>query len=151
MLQVLKKKELLQVLSTNYIGYLGYIFQERPFVVPITYFYCKENHSIIGYSESGQKTMAMRKNNLVSMEVAEIESVSNWRSVLVHGTYNELEGVDAKYYLHDFSLGVKNVIRKKEFRKLYFISEFSSKIHGDGIPVVFQIKIDEITGRKRKR
>ncbi|QCX39386.1 flavin mononucleotide-binding protein [Aureibaculum algae] len=150
MIQLVKDKELIQILSSNYIGFLGYIFQNRPFVVPITYYYCKENNCIIGYTEGGQKTMAMRKNNFVSLEVAEIQSPSNWRSVLVHGEYKELSGVDAKYYLHDFSICIKDIIRKKELKDLHFISEFSSKIYDDGEPIVFQIKINEMTGRKRK-
>ncbi len=31
-----------------------------------------------------------------------------------------------------------------------FISEFSSKIYGQGIPIVYRIKIQEITGKFRE-
>jgi nitroimidazol reductase NimA-like FMN-containing flavoprotein (pyridoxamine 5'-phosphate oxidase superfamily) len=92
----------------------------------------------------------MRKNNAVALEVPEIESVNNWQSVLVEGTYEELSDGDAKAQLHDFSLGVKDLIIKKERRDLHFISEFSSKIYNEEIPVVFVIRIEGISGKKRR-
>ena len=92
----------------------------------------------------------MRKNNSVSLNVTEIESVNDWRSVLVHGVFEELEGSNSKAYLHQFSLGVKDLILKKEHRDLDFISEFSSKIYNDELPTVFLIKIKEVTGKMRK-
>ena len=62
MTRTLNKTENLTLLSTNYIGSLGYIYQNRPFVVPITYFYNKEQKNIICYSAIGQKINAIRKN-----------------------------------------------------------------------------------------
>jgi hypothetical protein len=67
----------------------------------------------------------------------------------VHGTYEELEGSEAKSYLHDFSLGVKHLIQEKEQKSMDFISQFSSKISQDDIPIVFLIKIDDVTGKIR--
>lgn len=146
----LKENECKRILSKNYIGHLGYIYLDRPFVVPITYFYDKDRNSIICYSGDGHKIMALRKNNAVALEVAEIENVNNWQSVLVEGVYEELENGDAKAQLHDFSLGVKDLIIKKERRDLNFISEFSSKIFNEDIPIVFTIRIEGITGKKRR-
>jgi hypothetical protein len=85
----------------------------------------------------------------VSLSVSEVDSVNSWKSVLAQGVFVELTGSDAKAKLHEFSLGVKDLIIDKEHRKLDFISEFSSKIYKDDLPVVFIIKIDEITGRMR--
>ena len=59
-------------------------------------------------------------------------------------------GSDAKSKLHEFSLGVKDLIHKKEHRELNFIHEFSSKIYKDDLPIVFSIKIEEITGKMRR-
>jgi nitroimidazol reductase NimA-like FMN-containing flavoprotein (pyridoxamine 5'-phosphate oxidase superfamily) len=137
------------ILENNYIGNLGYIYRNRPYVVPITYYFDKENNSIICYSGDGHKMTAMRKNPAVSLQVEDIQSVNNWKSVLVHGTFEQHFGSDAKAYLHKFSLGVKNVILEKEHEKVDFISEFSSKIYNDNIPSVFIIKIEELTGKMR--
>jgi len=143
--------EIKLILENNYIGNLGYIYLKRPFVVPITYFFDKENNVIICYSGEGHKMNAMRKNNAVSLLVDQIESIGNWESVLVHGIFEEHFGSDAKSYLHKFSLGVKDVVLEKEHKKLDFISEFSSKIFNENVPSVFLIKIEGITGKKRLR
>ena len=143
--------EIKLILENNYIGNLGYIYLNRPFVVPITYYFDKENNVIICYSGEGHKMNAMRKNNAVSLLVDQIESIGNWESVLVHGIFEEHFGSDAKSYLHKFSLGVKDVVLEKEHKKLDFISEFSSKIFNENVPSVFLIKIEGITGKKRLR
>jgi len=150
MIRNLNQKESKKILASNYVGNLSYIYRARPYVVPITYFFDTENNVIIGYSAEGHKIRAMRKNENVSLGVSEVHSVNSWNSVLAQGTFKELSGSDAKAQLHIFSLGVKDLIIDKEHRKLDFISEFSSKIYKDDLPVVFQIKIDEITGKMRR-
>lgn len=136
------------VLNQHYIGHLAYIYQNKPFVLPITYLYY--NDKIICYSGDGHKINALRQHSAIAMEVSEITSINNWKSVVVHGTYQELKGSNAKALLHEFSLGVKDVIMRKERRDLDFIREFSAKIEGDEIAIVFIINIDEITGKIRR-
>tara|TARA_R110002049_G_scaffold75747_1_gene194724 strand:- start:833 stop:1114 length:282 start_codon:yes stop_codon:yes gene_type:complete len=91
----------------------------------------------------------MQQNKQVSLEVAEINSFKDWTSVLAHGVYEELTGIDAKSKLHEFADGIKNIILKKEERNLHFIGEFSSKINKEEIPLVFKITLNEITGKIR--
>ena len=149
MIRSLNEKESYKLLEVNYIGHLAYIFDNKPFVVPITYYFDTEKNVIIGYSAKGHKVTAMRRNSSVSLEVSEIDSVNDWKSVLVHGTYEELENTEATARIHDFSLGVKDLIVNKEQRKLDFISQFSSKIYKDDFPIVFHINIESITGKLR--
>jgi nitroimidazol reductase NimA-like FMN-containing flavoprotein (pyridoxamine 5'-phosphate oxidase superfamily) len=150
MITNLKKQECLKILDNNYVGHMSYIYKGLPFIIPITYYFNKKNNSIIGYSGEGHKTKALRLNNAIALEVSEITSVNNWQSVLVHGTFNELSGPDAKNYLHQFSLGVKNLIVKKENNDVNFIREFSSKINLESTPIVYSISIKEMTGKKRE-
>ena len=150
MIKILNETESYQLLETNYIGHLAYIYSKRPFIAPITYYFDKQRNNILGYSAEGHKTIAMRTIGEVALEVSEINSVNDWNSIVVHGTYEELQGSEAKAYLHDFSLGVKDLIIRKEHRKLDFINQFSSKIYKDDLPIVFVIKIEEITGRMRR-
>ena len=150
MIRILNKTDSILLLENNYIGNLAYIFRNQPFIAPITYYFDKEQHIIIGYSAEGHKITAMRKCNSVSLHVGEIESVNNWKSILVHGTYQELTGTDAKAQLHNFSTGVKHIITIKKHKELDFISQFSSKIYKNDIPIVFIIKIEQITGRIRQ-
>jgi nitroimidazol reductase NimA-like FMN-containing flavoprotein (pyridoxamine 5'-phosphate oxidase superfamily) len=149
MIKNLTKKECIYVLKHNYIGHLAYTFSNKPFVIPITYFYDEANNAIICYSGEGHKTSSMRKNNAIALEVSEIDSVNNWKSVLVHGTYEELEDSTARAELHSFSLGVKDLIWKREHEDLDYISEFSSKIYKGDIPIVFRILVNDISGKER--
>jgi len=144
----LTKNESTGVLKNNYFGNLGYISQDKPYVIPITYYYDSENHSLISYAAEGHKIDAMRKNPSVSLAVQEINSIHNWKSVLAHGTYEELNAIDAKQNLHLFREGVRKLILKKENKETEFISEFSSKLYSRGIPVVFRILISEITSKR---
>lgn len=148
MITSLKQKESELLLSRNYIGHLAYIYQNKPFIVPITYYY--KDDKVICYSAEGHKIHALRHNNTVALEVAEIQSVNNWQSVVAHGLYEELEGSNAKATLHEFSLGVKDVIMRKELRDLDFISEFSAKVENESVPIVFIINVEEITGKMRR-
>lgn len=150
MVRILKEKECYELLETNYISHLAYLYNNKPFIVPITYYFDKQHNAIICYSDEGHKITAMRKMKKVAMEVSEISAVNHWNSIVVHGTYEELHGSIAKAYLHDFSLGVKDLIITKEQRKLDFINQFSSEIHKGDLPIVFLIRIDEITGRMRR-
>lgn len=149
MFKNLEDKEITFILENNYIGHLGYIYKSKPYVVPITYFFDKEINAIICYSGDGHKMNAMRKNNEVSLQVSDIDTITDWKSILVHGVFEQHFGSDAKAYLHKFSLGVKDIILEKEHRKANFISDFSSKIYKDNVASVFLIKIKEMTGKKR--
>lgn len=145
----LDDQEIRYILENNYIGQLGYIYNNKPYIVPITYYFDKESNAIICYSGDGHKMNAMRKNNAVSLHVADINTVTNWKSILLHGIFEQHFGSDAKAYLHKFSLGVKDIILEKKHKQVSFISEFSSKIYNDDIPAVFIIKIGEMAGKKR--
>ena len=150
MIRALNQNESEKILASNYIGNLSYIYRARPYVVPITYFFDIDNNVIIGYSAEGHKIRAMRKNENVSLGVSEVDSVNSWNSILVQGIYKELSGSEGKAQLHVFSLGVKDLIINKEHRKLDFISDFSSKIYKDDLPIIFQIKVEEISGKMRR-
>ena len=150
MIKTLDDDEKLLLLRSNYIGNLSYIYQNKPFSVPITYFYNDEQHNIICYSALGHKIKALRKNSVASLCVADIDSVNDWKSIVIHGMYTEHTGAKAMALLHQFSLGVKDLILRKELRDLDFINQFSSKVYKDDTPVVFTITIEEITGKMRK-
>ena len=149
MIRNLDKEDCELILRQNYIGHLGYIYRERPYVIPITYFF-KDNR-IICYSGEGHKIVAMRKHTPISLEVSDITSVDQWKSIAVHGSYEEFQGSGAKALLHEFSLGIKDVIMSKEHRDLNFISEFSAKIATNDMPIVFVINIEDITGKMRRK
>lgn len=132
------------------MGHLAFISKEQPFVVPITYYFDPTDNTVISYSALGHKIHAMRKNKSVSMVVEDIQSMTNWESVMIHGTYEELEGSTAKQKLHQFTQGVKGLLLQKEHKEVEFISEFSSKLYSRGVPIVYRINILEIRGKRRE-
>ena len=142
-------QECQQIIGNNYIGYLGYLSLLIPSVVPITYYFNFKNNSLISYAIEGHKMSAMRKNKVVSIQISEITSVNQWKSVLVHGIYEELDGVTAKAQLHLFTEGVKELVNREEKMDVHFIGDFSRKIHGEGHPIVYRIKIIDVTGKER--
>ncbi|RRQ50891.1 flavin mononucleotide-binding protein [Maribacter algicola] len=146
----LEPAENLQILSSNYMGNLAYISGTSPFIVPMTYYYDRESHTITSYSSEGHKIAAMRKNNAVAFIVNQIETVADWQTVQVLGTFEELKGIDAKHMLHEFSEGIKNILSRTKGMDSEYISEFSAKIESDCSPIVFRININEITGKKRE-
>lgn len=151
MIKDLTKEECLNILKNNYVGRLGYISKKSPYIIPITYFYYNHaSNSIICYSGEGHKIEAMRKNHAVSLEVDEIKSVNSWRSILVHGKFEELHGIDAKHLLHEFTQGVVKIINQEGKVHPHFISEFSNRLHLEKVAVVYRIKILEVTGKKRE-
>lgn len=149
MIKELTIAECYQVIRNNYIGYLGYYTGNYPMVVPITYYLDDENDNLISYSLKGLKMVAMRMNKPITILISEITSVNQWKSVLVRGVYEELESATAKEQLHLFTEGVKEIINREKEIDVHFISDFSRQIHGQGHPIVYRIKMTEITGKRR--
>ncbi|MDG4716434.1 pyridoxamine 5'-phosphate oxidase family protein [Winogradskyella marincola] len=147
MIKNLEHKRSSEILKNNYIGYLSYISGNRPYTIPITYYYNDEENYIICYSGNGHKIRSMRRHTSISMTVTDIYSNNKWQSVMVHGQYKEAEGSTSKLYLHEFSLGIKNLVLKKEHKDLDYISQFSSKTFNMETPIVFLLNIDDITGK----
>lgn len=146
----LTKEQCSELLKTNYIGRIAFMVGEVPYILPITYHYDPETNSLITYSGEGAKIEAMRKNGQVSFQVDEIKALNKWKSVLVHGKYEELNGIDARHLLHKFAEGVKKTILKKDAITTQFISEFSSKEDTDAIPIVYRINIIDMKGKERE-
>lgn len=146
----LKMDECLELLGKNYIGRLGFISQSNPYITPITYFHDAEEKSILSYSTEGYKIDAMRKFSSVSFQIDEINTIQNWKSVLIHGKFEELHGSTAKKYLRKFSLGVQETIAKKVDESPKFISDFSSRLSERKLPIVYRIQINDISGKYRE-
>lgn len=149
MIRDLKSTECLKLLSSKYLGHLGYISDESPFVIPITYFHDADEKSILSYSANGHKIDAMRKYGHVSLQIESMTSIQDWSSVLVHGTFEELEGSRAKKYLRRFAEGVQDTIARTKNEHPKFIQDFSARLQNGNIPVVYRIHITNITGKIR--
>lgn len=89
MLGKLTDEQIEHVLHTQFVGRIGCCTEERMYVVPVTYVYDKG--CIYAHSKEGQKVKMMRKNPRVCFQVDAMENMTNWRSVIVWGEYEELK------------------------------------------------------------
>lgn len=150
MINNLELSKCLEMLSNNYIGRLAYISGKKPYLVPITYFHDAEEKSIISYAAEGHKIQAMRNDEYVTLQVDNIESIQNWRSVQAQGRFEELTGSTAKKYLHRFAEGVQDTIKRSKGGYPKFIQDFSARLQNEKIPVVYRINITDIIGKVRE-
>ena len=75
------------LLRNEVIARLGCLSDGRAYVVPVTYVY--DGTYVWGHAMEGAKLAAMRADPRVCVEVEHVEDLSNWRSVIARGTFEE--------------------------------------------------------------
>ena len=93
MLGTLSPVEIEQLLSGEVVARLGCHAEGRTYVVPVTYAY--DGNGLIIQSADGLKVRMMHQNPAVCVEVDHIDDLTNWRSVIAWGYFEELFGNDA--------------------------------------------------------
>ena len=149
MLGELNEEQIENVLTTNVIGRIGCYADEKIYIVPVTYLYV--DGCLLGHTIIGMKTMMLKKNPKCCFEVDSLQDMANWQSVIVWGTFEELQGEEAKTAMQKLL---------KHFMPL-MTSESSQPTHGlDQLKqlealhlkaIVYRINIEEKTGRFEKR
>src|ERR1700681_3280520 len=76
------------MLARAQVARLACALHDQPYIVPIDIAF--DGVSLYGYSTLGQKIEWMRQNPLVCVEMDEIVGDTQWESVVVFGTYEEL-------------------------------------------------------------
>ncbi len=158
----LDKSQIDDLLKSELIGRLGCFDGNKVYVVPITYAY--NNGYIYGHTKDGLKIQMMRNNPNVCFEIDWMKDMSNWKSVIVYGTFEELKGDDANNGLeilmksiisnldrksspteasgHD-NLGIENFAFQHSFLSPFLHSK-NNEIFDI---VVYRIKVNEATGK----
>lgn len=80
------------LLREEVIARLGCLSGGRVYVVPVTYVY--DGTYVWGHGMDGEKLRAMRAHPQVCVEVEHVDDLSNWRSVIAWGTFEECHGDD---------------------------------------------------------
>lgn len=88
MLGQLTYKQIDHVLYSQIIGRIGCCSEGEMYIVPVTYVYDKGY--IYAHSKEGLKVQMMRKNPNVCFQVDSMDNMTNWRSVILWGEYEEL-------------------------------------------------------------
>lgn len=138
----------MNVVSNSVIGRLGCHADATTYVVPISFAY--DSGYIYARSFEGMKVKMMRQNPEVCFQVDEMQSMADWKSVIMWGTFEELEKKA------DREMGLKILLSRilpnvssetvKFTPEWPFASENLSEIEG----IVFRIRIREMSGRMEK-
>lgn len=89
MLGELNKREIIDLLESEFIGRLGCHSDGETYIVPINYVYQK--NAIYAHSGEGRKIEMLRANPRVCFQVDQIENMFKWKSVILWGTFEELK------------------------------------------------------------
>jgi uncharacterized protein len=140
----LTQEEIEELLDAQLVGRIGCHADGVTYVVPVIYAFA--DGALHVYTVEGRKTQMMRSNPEICFEVDEYDhdGRGSWRSVIVDGRYEEVEGADAEQVL---------ALLAERFRRGR--SEEpppERRPRGGGRPgVAFRIRIVAATGRAVRR
>ena len=149
MLGDLSQNQIEYFLRSQLVGRLGYYNGSEVTITPVTYVY--DGTYIYAHSKEGEKVQVMRENPNVCFQVDEIDNMTNWRSVIAWGKYEELTEESAQ----------KSGMKIMEDRLTPFtISETVRPSQGTSSPpeilekgrkaMVYRIKIKRYSGKFEK-
>jgi len=132
--------EIEDFLRSQRIARLGCHAGGTTYVVPLIYAY--EDGAVVSVTTEGRKTAMLRENPHVCVEVDEYDTdgKGSWRSVIAHGTYEELAG--------DAIESALDLLRERFARTAGRAAE--PRPLGPDV-VVLRIHLEELSGRAVER
>ena len=129
------------VLEHASLGRLGCSYENQPYVIPIHFAY--DSGYLYVFSTFGQKVKWMRANPKVCVQTDEIQSHSQWISVIVNGEYEELP--DPQYAAE--RKHASSLFAKHNHWWLNALGERQTRV-GDKLiePLFFRIRIQSMSG-----
>ncbi len=148
MFDTLTNKQIIDVVSGSVVGRLGCHADGKTYVVPISYAY--DGDYIYCRTFEGMKISMMRKNPNVCLQVDNTKSMSDWESVILWGTFEEI--TDKEERMEGLKILQSRILPNLSSETVKFTPESPFPTNDfnriDGI--VFRIHIEEITGRCEK-
>ncbi len=149
MLGKLSNTQIDQVLSAQYVGRIGCCTSEKMYVVPVTYVY--HEGYIYAHSKEGMKIKMMRKNPNICFQVDVMENMTNWRSVILWGEYEELKGEKEQQAGMKIMMDrLAPFITSETVRPSHSYSHPPEVVEKGFKAVAYRVKITEKTGRFEK-
>ena len=136
-----------EVLARTHLGRLACSKADQPYITPIFYYYDEGQNSLFSFSTQGQKVDWMRANPKVCVEVDDIITQHNWRTVLVFGRYEEIDDSAAGRVL-------RAMIQKKlEGQPGWWLPGAAKRAGGQEhhVAVLYRVRIDRLSGRQASR
>ena len=135
------REECSEFLEHASLGRLGCSYENQPYVVPIHFAY--EDTYLYGFSTFGQKVKWMRANPKVCVQMDQIQSQSEWGSVIVNGEYEELREPQHTAERKQAS----SLLAKQYHWWLNALGERQMRVGDKAIePLFFRIRIQSMTG-----
>jgi nitroimidazol reductase NimA-like FMN-containing flavoprotein (pyridoxamine 5'-phosphate oxidase superfamily) len=141
MLGTLADAQIQDVLRTATVGRIGCRDGDSVYVVPISFVY--DDGCAYGHSAEGRKLTLMRTTPDVCFEVEDVRGLSEWRSVVARGRFEELHGADARTALDRLAARFAPLGAAPD-------GHGPAPSHGHGTstpPVLFRIRLLSCTGR----
>jgi len=142
LIRELSNQESLDLLTHTRLGRLACAQGTQPYIVPIYFAYAAG--SLYSFATVGRKIEWMRANPRVCVEVDEVVSSQQWKSVVAFGRYEELldepEGQDLRAFAH----------KVLQPTGMWWEPAYVKTILGGAprplVPVFYRIHLDQITG-----
>ncbi len=134
----LSPQEIEQLLARNHVGRLAYSLHDRVDIEPIHYAF--DEGWIYGRTSHGTKLSVIEHHRWVAFEVDEVESVFDWRSVVVKGAFYLIDADTPEAHDPAFSRGVD--LLRALVPEMLTANDPAPFRHS-----VFRIHLDEVTGR----
>ncbi|HLZ68774.1 MAG TPA: pyridoxamine 5'-phosphate oxidase family protein [Dehalococcoidia bacterium] len=135
MLGTLTDEDARAVLRQERIGRLGVWDGERVFIYPVNYGY--DGANLYLQSRDGEKVRGMRRHPEVCVQVDQIITPARWRSVMVHGSFEEIGEESAR----DAALAA--IVRQAGAQP----PSIAPYLDGPEHLVVYRVPVREISGR----
>lgn len=149
MLGELKNSQIEYLLYCQVVGRIGCFSGNEVYVVPITYAY--DGVYIYGHTREGKKIDMMRKNPNICFEIDVVDNMSNWRSVISWGKFEELKNPQDRELAMQKLLDRVHPILTGETTVHHSMTDSHGKYIEAMQGVVYRIELTKKTGRYEKR
>lgn len=136
--RVLSADECKNLLDRHNVGRIAFSFHDRVDIQPIHYVF--GDGALYCRTSPGGKLTTIAHNRWVAFEVDEIRDVFNWQSVVVHGTFDEIEDEGTPERISLFKRAV-------DLMKTVVPLTFEESDPVEFRTVLFRIVVREVTGR----
>lgn len=143
-LREMTKEENLAIVSSGRLARLACARDGQPYMVPIHYAFA--DHALYSFSMPGQKIEWMRSNPKVCVQIDDLSTARDWKSVVVYGVFEELpDRIGTKVEReHAWSLLEKHA----NWWEPGSLKPVLAPISGASKHLFYRIRIESMTGRQ---
>ncbi|MBS1726640.1 MAG: pyridoxamine 5'-phosphate oxidase family protein [Armatimonadetes bacterium] len=145
MVGTLDPQEMRELLAGHSFAHLGCEHDGHLYIVPISYVFDEDR--IYGQTKAGRKIDMLRQNPRACVQVEEIANIANWKSVILWGQFQELKGPERVQAMTKLIDHLSPQIEELQGSRSPRDVTPGRADDQTQIDIVYQIKIDEMTGR----